>query len=195
MLKIGITGGIGSGKTTACKQFAILGIPTYYADAEAKRLMVEDKALVRQIKKVFGKEAYLKSGALNRKHIAAIAFSNKSKLAILNALVHPAVGRDTLKWFRTQKNCPFALQEAALMYESGSYKKLDYVIAVTAPVDIRVARVMKRDGISEKEVLSRINSQMDEQEKVKRADFVIYNDPHHNLLQQVVHIYHQLSVL
>ncbi|MFT5262636.1 MAG: dephospho-CoA kinase [Polaribacter sp.] len=195
MLKIGITGGIGSGKTTACKQFAVLGIPTYYADAEAKRLMLQDKTLVDQIKKVFGKEAYLESGALNRKHISAIAFSNKSKLAILNALVHPAVGKDVLRWFSAQKNCPFALQEAALMYESGSYKKLDYIIAVTAPVDIRVARVMKRDGIREKEVLSRINNQMDEQEKVRRADFVIYNDPNHNLMQQVVHIYHQISVL
>lgn len=195
MLKIGITGGIGSGKTTACKQFAILGIPTYYADAEAKRIMIEDKMLIRQIKKVFGKEAYLKSGALNRKHIAAIAFNNKSKLAILNALVHPAVGKDVMRWFRSQKEVPFALQEAALMYESGSYQRLDYIIAVTAPIDIRVARVMKRDGISEKDVLSRINNQMDEQEKVKRADFVIYNDPNHDLLQQVVHIYHQLSVL
>lgn len=194
MLKIGITGGIGSGKTTACQKFKILGIPTYYADAEAKRLMVEDKILVAQIKKLFGEAAYSASGALNRKHIATIAFANKSKLALLNAIVHPAVGRDSMRWFREQKKIPFALQEAALMFESGSYKRMDYIITVTAPIDIRINRVMKRDGISENEVRARIESQMDEVEKVKRADFVIHNGPDNNLIQQVVHIYHQVSV-
>jgi len=195
MLKIGITGGIGSGKTTACKKFAILGIPTYYADSEAKQLMVNDKKLIKQIKKIFGSQAYLKSGALNRKHIASIAFSDKSKLAQLNALVHPAVGRDLQRWFKAQKNCPFALQEAALLFESGSYKKFDYIITVTAPIEVRIERVMKRDGVSKEEVMSRIKNQMDEQEKVKRADFVINNGPDRSLMNQVLHIYHQLSVL
>ncbi|MFK7807353.1 MAG: dephospho-CoA kinase [Saprospiraceae bacterium] len=195
MLKVGITGGIGSGKTTACRKFAILGIPTYYADEEAKRLMVEDRVLIRQVKNLFGKEAYLPSGKLNRKHIASIAFNDKSKLAALNAAVHPAVAKDSMRWFKQQKGCPFALQEAALFYESGSYKRMDCMITVTAPVEIRMERVMKRDGISKEEVMARISNQIDEREKVKRADFVIYNDPNHNLIQQIVKIYHQLSIL
>jgi dephospho-CoA kinase len=195
MWKVGITGGIGSGKTSACRLFEILGIPTYYSDDEAKRLMVEDKMLVRQITKLFGKQAYDKSGQLNRKHIAAIVFADKSKLALLNALVHPAVGRDALRWFRNQKDGPFALQEAALLFESGNYKNLDFIIVVTAPIEVRVERVMKRDGITAQEVRARINNQMDEQQKVQRANFVIHNDKDHNLLQQVVHIYHQLSVI
>jgi dephospho-CoA kinase len=195
MWKVGITGGMGSGKTSACHLFEILGIPTYYADAEAKRLMVEDKTLVRQVTKLFGKQAYNENGQLNRKHIATIAFADKSKLALLNALVHPAVGRDALRWFKSQKDCPFALQEAALLFESGNYKNMDFIIVVTAPIEVRIERVMKRDGITAQEVKARMNHQMEEQQKVKRANFVIYNDADHNLLQQIVHIYHQLSVI
>ncbi|HHS95458.1 MAG TPA: dephospho-CoA kinase [Phaeodactylibacter sp.] len=195
MLKVGITGGIGSGKTTACKKFAILGIPTYYADERAKQLMVENKTLVRQIKKLFGNSAYTPSGELNRPHIAAIAFADKAKLALLNALVHPAVQKDSMHWFRSLKACPFALYEAALLFEAGNDKNMDYIITITAPLELRIQRVMHRDSIPREAVLARIQHQMNEAEKVKRADFVIYNDHTHKLTPQVVHIFHLLTVV
>ncbi len=195
MLKVGITGGIGSGKTTVCQIFEVLGIPIYYADTRAKQLMTENKELVKQVKILFGENAYTDDGSLNRKHIASIAFRDRSKLALLNAVIHPAVAADTQEWFSQQTEKPFAIQEAALMFESGSYKKLDYIITVTAPLEVRLSRVMKRDQAQREEVLSRMKNQMKESEKVERADVVIYNDPEHSLIRQVLFLYHQFVEL
>jgi len=184
-LKIGITGGIGSGKSTAAAVFEVLGIPVYYADSRAKWLMVNDKELVAAIKKLFGTKAYLNDG-LNRAYIAEIAFNNPDKLQKLNALVHPAVKQDYERWHNQQKNVSYTLKEAALLFESGSATELDAIIEVFAPQKIRIDRVRKRDGLTRKQVLSRIRSQMPEREKRKLADYVIVNDGKKGLIDQVL---------
>ncbi len=191
MLKVGITGGIGSGKTTVCQIFATLGIPIYYADVRAKELMVSDADLIQQIKKLFGENAYL-NGELNRKYIAEKAFHDKNLLQQLNTIVHPAVFQNTLNWFQTHHNKAYTLYEAAIMFESGSYKLMDKMISVFAPLEDRISRTMKRDHISREEVLERVDKQMPEEEKMKRADFVIYNDHSQPLIQQVLTIHQQL---
>ena len=191
-LKIGITGGIGSGKSTVATIFEVLGIPVYYADSRAKWLMVHNKNLVASIKKLFGKKAYLDDGLLNRPHIAEIAFNNPEKLKKLNALVHPAVKLDYEQWHDQQKKVPYTLKEAALLFESGSAKELDAIIEVFAAQKIRIDRVRKRDGLTGKQVLSRIRNQMPEREKRKLADYVIVNDGKKGLIHQVLALHQQL---
>ena len=193
MLKIGITGGIGSGKTTVCKIFEILGIPVYYADQRAKWLMVHDTELITEIKKLLGEDAYFENGALNRKYIANIIFSDKQKLAGLNALVHPAVGRDGERWHAAQKDVPYTLKEAAIMFESKSHLLLDKVITVSAPLELRISRVIARDGVDRATVEARIKEQMSEEERIERSDFVIYNDGKRSLVLQVVELHKELK--
>jgi len=190
MIQVGITGGIGSGKTTVCLLFAALGIPIYDADAAAKRLMTDDKTLRTQIIALFGDNAYAEN-TLNRPWIAEQVFGNKSLLEQLNALVHPAVARDTKAWAALQ-NAPYVLKEAALLIESGSYKELDKLIVVSAPEALRIERVMLRNQLSREEVVSRIQNQLPEAEKIKKADYVIINDGEHPLLPQVLAINEEL---
>ena len=185
ILKVGITGGIGSGKTTVCKVFEALGIPVYYADWHARQLMVNAPRLVAGVKELFGPDAYLEDGALNRPYIAEKVFNNDKKLQQLNHLVHPAVAEDAGRWHSAQENVPYTLKEAALLFESGNYKQLDKVITVFAPEDLRIQRVMDRDQVSSTEVRARMAKQMPEEEKLKRADFVVYNDGTHSLIRQV----------
>ncbi len=192
MLQVGITGGIGSGKTTVCKIFEILGIPVYYADERAKWLMTNDLNIIKDIKNEFGATAYNEKGELNRQYIAEIAFHNPEKLQALNALVHPAVFEDGRNWHRTQQNVPYTLKEAALLFESGSYKELDKIIVVTAPLDVRIQRVMERDQISQEAVQARISKQMLEEEKINQADYLIVNDGEQTLIAQVLIIHKSL---
>ena len=191
-LKIGITGGIGSGKTTVCKIFETLGIPVYYADDRAKALMVEDVILIDKIKKTFGEEAYLPDGTLNRQHISNIAFHNPLKLKELNAAVHPAVLRDGERWHEAQKDVPYTLKEAALLFESNSHTVLDKIITVFTPKELRIDRVLLRGGLTRAEIEARIAKQMPDEEKVKQADFVIYNDGEKALIPQVLIIHKAL---
>jgi dephospho-CoA kinase len=193
MKKIGITGGIGSGKTTVCRLFETLGIPVYYADERAKWLMSHDIKLVAAIKELFGSDAYTMEGELNRKYLAQLDFNDRSLLQRLNAIVHPAVFEDGERWFQQQGHVPYALKEAALIYESGGYSQLDGVIVVTAPESLRIQRVVARDNSTEEEVAARINQQMPEAEKVARADYVINNDGEHPLIPQVMAIHQRLS--
>ena len=192
ILKVGITGGIGSGKTTVCKVFEALGIPVYYADWHARQLMVNDPRLVAGVKELFGPDAYLEDGALNRPYIAEKVFNNDKKLQQLNHLVHPAVAEDAGRWHSAQENVPYTLKEAALLFESGNFKQLDKVITVFAPEKLRIQRVMERDQVSRKEVRARMAKQMPEEEKLKRADFVVYNDGSHSLVRQVWDIHREL---
>ncbi len=192
-LKIGITGGIGSGKSTVAAVFEVLGIPVYYADSRAKWLMVNDQKLMTSIKNIFGTDAYLMDGSLNRPLIAKIAFNNPEKLKKLNALVHPVVKLDYEHWHRQQKNVPYTLKEAALLFESGSAHELDAVIEVFAAQKIRINRVRKRDGLTRKQVLSRIRNQMPESEKRKLADFVLLNDGKNGLIKQVLDLHQRLK--
>ena len=154
--------------------------------------MVDDQNLIKEIKKIFGQEAYHKDGSLNRKHIAGIAFSDKDKLALLNAAVHPAVFNDGIEWHNAQENCPYTLKEAALLFESGSYKELDKVITVTAPENIRMERLLLRDQTTREAIKSRMDKQMPDAEKVNRADFIIYNDGELSLVLQVMNIHKTL---
>lgn len=187
MLKIGITGGIGSGKTTVCKVFETLGIPVFYADTVAKQIMTTDFTLIEGIKTAFGSVSYFEDGSLNNKHIANIVFNNEKELAKLNALVHPAVFRAFDAWdAQLSKNIPYSLKEAALLFESGSYKMCDKNILVTAPKAVKIARVTVRDNVSEEQVLARMNKQLQDEEKIKLADFDINNTESQSVILQVL---------
>ena len=193
MLKIGITGGIGSGKSTVAKVFEVLGIPVYYADDAAKRLMNEDEELKEKIQIQFGNEVY-KNGKLDKKYLADIVFSSPEKLALLNALVHPATLKDADAWMQKQIT-PYTLKEAALIFESGAQQNLDYVIGVTAPAPLRIQRTMNRDRITREAVIARMDKQMDETIKMKLCDFVIKNDEQEMLLPQVLALHEKLVAL
>lgn len=197
MLRVGITGGIGSGKTTACKLFEKLGVPVYYADNRAKELMVDDKQLRHSIIQNFGAESYLEDGSLNRFYLSSVVFSEEKKLELLNSLVHPVVAADSESWnsILERKNFAYSLREAALLIETGSYKLLDKLIVVTAPEEDRIKRVMLRDGSSEQQVKSRINAQMPDSEKLKLADFIIENTDLISLAQQVKDIHERIMKL
>jgi dephospho-CoA kinase len=191
-LKIGITGGIGSGKTTVCHIFETLGIPIYYADDRAKALMTEDVDLIKAIKNIFGKAAYFEDGSLNRPLISEIAFSNPLILNELNAVVHPAVRRDGERWHDAQIGVPYTLKEAALHFESGGYKLMDKMICVVAPKEVRIERVLLRGGLNRAEIEARMAKQLPDEEKIKKSDFVIYNDGIKGLIPQVMAIHKAL---
>ena len=193
MLRIGITGGIGSGKSTVTRIFEALGVPVYYADGAAKRLMDQDAELKSQILSHFGANAY-KDDTLNRPYISSIVFNNKEKLDLLNSLVHPVTIRDADEWMQKQ-NSPYALKEAALIFESGAQSGLDYVIGVFAPAPLRILRTMKRDGIEKPEVISRMNRQIDETIKMRLCDFVITNDEQQLVIPQVIALHDKLMEL
>ncbi len=193
MKKIGITGGIGSGKTTVCKIFESLGIPVYYADDRAKALITEDSKLVEGIKNLLGDDAYRDDGSYNRPYVANIVFNDSKKLKALNELVHPAVAKDTILWHQSQSNVPYTLKEAALIIESGGYEALDYLITVWAPQEIRIQRVLNRDGVTRAEVEARMNKQMPEFEKLKKAHFVVINDGETSLVEQVVRLHRRFT--
>jgi dephospho-CoA kinase len=190
MLKIGLTGGIGSGKTTVAQIFEVLAIPVYYADQAAKDLMNHDPELKKQIISAFGSEVY-KKGKLDRGYLGTMVFADAEKLALLNSFVHPATLRHATEWMKNQQTA-YAIKEAALIFEAGLEKFFDYIIGVTAPESLRVKRVIERDQVTEENVMLRMQQQMDEKEKISRCDFVIVNDGVQPLLPQVLHIHKTL---
>jgi len=194
MLKIGITGNIGSGKTTVSKVFEILGIPVFYADDAAKEVMVADHLLITEIKAAFGNESYFNDGTLNRKHIAAIVFNNDEQLAKLNSIVHPATFRAFDAWVKTISGVPYVLKEAALLFESASFKMCDYNIMVQAPFETRIERVIKRDGLTREEIKKREGYQFSEEKKTKLADFIIKNDDSGLVIPQVLHLHEEFVI-
>lgn len=190
MLKVGITGGIGSGKSTVTRIFSTLGVPVYFADDAAKRLMNEDADLQFQLIKAFGADTYFE-GVLNRKYLSSIVFNNPSKLELLNSIVHPLTINDAAAWMAKQ-NAPYLIKEAALIFESGSQDMLDHVIGVYAPESLRIHRVMKRDGVSREEVKARMRKQIEETIKMRLCDTVILNDEQHMVIPQVLELHEQL---
>ena len=193
MLKIGLTGGIGSGKSTVAAIFEVLGIPVYDADTAAKRLMNEDEALKAAITASFGEASYI-NGQLDRNYLSATVFSDPGKLALLNDIVHPATIADARRWFR-QQSAPYAIKEAALIFESQSHVQLDFVIGVYAPPELRILRAMERDQSTREQVEARMHKQMDEAEKLMRCDFVIHNDEKQLLIPQVIALHDKLCSL
>ena len=187
MLKIGLTGGIGSGKSLVASIFKILGIPVFDADLQAKFLMETDTELINFIKVNFGEESY-HFNKLNRRHLAAIVFSNPAKLEILNSLVHPAVITAAEKWMKIQTS-PYVIKEAAIMFESGTANHLNYIIGVQAPLTLRIQRTMKRDNTTREEVLLRIDKQLSESIKMKLCDIVIFNDEQQLLIPQILQLH------
>jgi dephospho-CoA kinase len=193
MLRIGLTGGIGSGKTTVAKIFELLNVPVYYADAASKRLYETNKELMSNIKNHFGEDVYTNE-QLNRSKLAAIVFNDPKKLELLNSLVHPPTIKDAQQWM-TAQTAPYIIKEAALLFESGSVSGLDYVIGVQAPLHIRLKRVMERDNISRDEVLNRMNRQIDDEIKLRLCDFVIKNDEQELVIPQVLKLHQHLLQL
>ncbi|MGB5464223.1 MAG: dephospho-CoA kinase [Aureibaculum sp.] len=173
MIKVGLTGGIGSGKTTVANFFSELGIPIYYADLEARRLMKSSSLIKRKLIKEFGNDAY-KDGELNTSFLASIVFKDKSKLTQINSIIHPEVAKDFLSWIKKQ-NAPYVIEESAILFENNLIDHFDYIITVTAPADVRINRIIKRDNTSKKEVLLRMNNQWDDKKKIELSDYIIHN--------------------
>lgn len=194
MKRIGITGGIGSGKSTACRMFEALGVPVYYADDRAKWLMAHQPELKVALAETFGSQTFDKEGNLDRAYLASKVFNAPDELEKLNALVHPAVFEDGMEWEAEQERngARYTLKEAALLFESGSYVTLDKVIVVSAPKEVRIERVMQRDGLSREEVLSRIARQWSQEDKEARADYLLNNDGNVLLLPQVIDLHQRL---
>lgn len=189
-LQVGITGGIGSGKSLVCKIFGVLGAPAYDADSRAKILMTTDGILIEEIKKEFGSLSYDGEGRLNRVFLSGVVFSDQKKREKLNSLVHPRVANDYKKWLESLSGNRYVIKEAALMFESDSYKVLDKIVLVSAPEEIRIARVLTRDPQrTPNQVKEIILSQMKEDEKLMMADFVLHNDDTRLLIPQVLHLH------
>jgi dephospho-CoA kinase len=191
MIRVGLTGGIGSGKSLICTIIEKLGVPVYYADAEARRLMSQDPVLKTGIMDLFGERVY-RGGELDRKYLAGLVFGDKEKLAALNALVHPSVREDFISWAAKRNEAPYVVEEAAILFESGAHRVLDRTVLVTAPEEVRISRVMERDGIDRESVLKRMRHQWQEEEQRKLADHVIVNDGQQMLLPQVIELHNSL---
>lgn len=190
-LQIGITGGIGSGKSLVCRIFNLLGVAVYDADSRAKSLMTTDGILVSQIKKEFGTLSFRADGSVNREYLAEYVFSNPEKLKILNELVHPRVGEDYAQWVNEQRSV-YVLKEAALLFEAKSNTALDKIIVVSAPEALRIKRVLLRDKHrTEEQVKDIIRNQLMEEEKLKLADYIIVNDESKGLIPQVLQLHKQ----
>jgi dephospho-CoA kinase len=190
-LKVGLTGGIGSGKTTVAKFFKILGVPVYDADASTKNLYETNVELKQALIKNFGKDIYSEKG-LDRAKLSAIVFSNPQQLELLNRLVHPLTIKDAEEWMQKQTS-PYVIKEAALIFESGSASDLDLVIGVQAPKHLRIQRAMERDGVSRDEIINRMQRQIDETIKMKLCDYVIINDEQQLVIPQVLELHNKLT--
>jgi dephospho-CoA kinase len=190
MLKIGLTGGIGSGKSTVAQVFGVLGIPVYSSDLASRRLMNEDPEVIASIKAAFGEQAYT-GGALNRAYLASIVFKDKERLTRLNALVHPATIRDGAAWISAQQG-PYAIRESSLIFEAGMQPQFDLIIGVSAPVALRIKRVTDRDGSGAEAVRERMRNQIDEAIKMRLCNIVILNDDQHPIIPQVLDIHRRL---
>lgn len=185
--KVGLTGGIGSGKSIVAKVFETLGIPVFDADAYAKNILISNEEIQQKIIHLFGEQAY-ENGQLNRAYIANIVFNDPNKLAELNGIVHPATIEGANNWMKKQVT-PYMIKEAALIFEAGAEKYLDIVIGVFAPKDIRIQRIMQRDKISKEQAEARMKNQMDDREKMKLCDHVIINDEQQLIIPQVCNIH------
>jgi len=190
MKKIGITGGIGSGKTYVASVFQSLGIPIFNADIQAKKIMTSSGKLIKLVKEEFGNDIY-KDSDLNKEKLASIVFSDSDKLQKLNSLVHPIVKEEFNNWYKKQTS-PYVIKEAAILFESNSHIGLDAVICISAPLELRMKRLLNRDNYSEKEIKKRIENQISQEEKQKLSDYIIVNDEKELLLPKIIRIHKEL---
>jgi dephospho-CoA kinase len=190
MIIVGLTGGIGSGKTTVAKQFNLLGIPVYIADEEAKKLMIRSKIIKRKLIQLFGEKAYIKN-ELNKPFIADIIFNDKAYLEKMNSIIHHRVAKHFEKWVLKQ-NAPYVIKEVAILFENGGDEMCDYVITVTASKSLRVKRLLERDNTSKEKIEAIMNNQWTDEDKVKKSDFVIDNTTLENIKKQVHIIHNQI---
>lgn len=186
MIKVGLTGGIGSGKTTVATIFKTLGVPIYEADKEARRLMETNNEIISALIQKYGQEIYI-NNKLNRTLLSEIIFKNSDELKHVNQIVHPVVRDDFMRWSEEQKTT-YVIEEAAILFESDSDSIMDFVITVTAPESTRIERVKERDNLDKKQIIARINNQLPEETKVSWADFVIYNDNEQLIIPQIIEI-------
>ena len=191
MYQVGITGGIGSGKTLVCSVLEKLGVPVYYADREAKRLMNSHPVLKKGIEELLGKEAY-SEGELDRRYVGSKVFGNRELMEQFNSLVHPAVREDYRSWVAGWSEVPYVVEEAAILFESGASRNLDRTVLVYASSELRIRRVIQRDGVTREEVERRMLHQMDEEEKRMLADEVIVNDDREMLLPQIISLHQKI---
>lgn len=191
MIKVGVTGGIGSGKSTICKVFELLDVPVFYADAESRKLLQTNKEIQRAIINLFGNEIVSSDGLIDRKKIASIVFNDVQKLKNLNRIMHPAVFTHFENWVKKQVS-PYVIKEAAILFESGTDKQVDKIITVTCPMNIRIDRVIKRDRVTYESVERRILNQWSDEEKIKHSQFVINNDERNLIIPQILFINQQL---
>ena len=192
MIQIGITGGIGSGKTTVCRVLEQLHIPVYYADDESKKILASAD-IEKRVAKVFGNAVLDEQGNLNRAKLSAIVFEHPTELQKLTSILHPAVNEHYHAWLKTQKNKSMVAKEAAVLFESGAFAQMDKIITVYAPKELRIERTMQRNNYTRQEILNRMKQQLSEKEKIRQSDFVIYNDGKKLVIPQVLQILHQLG--
>lgn len=193
MIRIGLTGGIGSGKSVVAMVFSHLGVPVYQADYEAKKLY-EDQEILNKVTGLFGNKILNQNGQLDRAKLASVVFSNPVKLEQLNSLIHPLVEEHFIQWLGARASAPYIIHEAAILFESGLYKKFDKIITVTAPQELCIRRVMERDGVSEEQVLQRMRNQWDQDKKAENSNFVLVNDGRRLLLPQILEIHRAMLV-
>jgi dephospho-CoA kinase len=189
-MKLGITGGIGSGKTSVCRVFSVLGIPIFSADPEAQAIMNNDDSIISGINRIAGKDLY-PGGILNRGELASLIFNNPDILSSVNSLVHPAVFRQFQEWAEVQTT-PYVIMEAAILFESGASKFVDRVATVIAPVEERISRVIKRNKLSREQVMERIRNQMDDEERIKISDYVINNSENEMIIPVILGIHEDI---
>lgn len=194
MIKLGITGGIGSGKSTVSEIFAVLGIPVYIADTESKKLTNTSPIIKEKLINLFGSDLY-PDGKLNKQKLASYIFGSKENMQQVNAIIHPEVEKDYLKWAENNKRHEIIAKEAAILFESGFDKLVDKVIMVYTPLEMRIERTMMRDNANRQQVLQRIQSQMPDEQKAELSDFVIVNDGSQSLIEQVLHILKRLNYI
>ena len=192
MIQLGITGGIGSGKTTVCRVLEQLHIPVYYADDESKKILASAD-IEKRVAKVFGNAVLDEQGNLNRAKLSAIVFEHPTELVKLTSILHPAVNEHYHAWLKMQKNKSMVAKEAAVLFESGAFAQMDKIITVYAPKELRIARTMQRNNYTRQEILNRMKQQLSEKEKIRQSDFVIYNDGKKLVIPQVLQILHQLG--
>lgn len=192
MIVIGITGGIGSGKSLVCKIFKSLGVPVNDADASAKEIIVHDNQVKSSIISLLGQEAYNADGTYNRNFVASVVFNDKMKLEKLNAIVHPKVIEQGNEWAKSHEQHPYVIREAALMFESGSYKNNNFNILIESPIELRIERICRRDHCSAEDALKRINAQWSDEDRRKFADLLIFNNEEQSLIHQVYQIHQNI---